>query len=474
MICEMMTMKLQTKLFEHQKRAVEKLSKVKVGALYMPTGTGKTRTALELVARRYNAGKVDHILWLCPYSIRTEIRREIERHLDGGDMSMFTIMGIETLSSSIRANVDCLRLVKSKKVYLVVDESNLVKNPKAKRTQNIQRLADHCKFKLILNGTPVSRNEADMFAQWKILDWRILGYRSFWSFAQNHVVWDENIRGRIKEIINVDYLTRRIVPYTYQVKKEECVDLPGKVYRTKYYELTPEQMDLYSYIADVLLFEVDEFKPYTIYRLFSGLQAVISGFYVNPKKEHLETRPFFKDPLENPRIQTIINYIKRLEKDEKSIIFCKYTQEIHDILHVLTNEFGEGVAVPFFGELNARQRQANLDRFKNEARFLITNKTTAGYGLNLQFCNNVIFYNNDWDYATRVQAEDRVYRIGQTERVWITDICAAGTIDERIMRCLARKENMVDMFKRFLEKYKDKKILEGWINGQNLQEQKCS
>lgn len=467
-----MKMTLSTKPYKHQQRAVEKLSKVKVGALYMPMGTGKTRTALELIARRYNAGKIDHVLWLCPFSTRVEILRDIEKHV-AGDLSMFTIVGIETLSSSIRANVDCLRLVKSKKVYLVVDESNLVKNPKAKRTQNIQRLADHCKFKLILNGTPVSRNEADMFAQWKILDWRILGYRSFWSFAQNHVVWDKNIRGRIKEIINVDYLSRRIAPYTYQVKKEECVDLPGKVYRTKYCQLTDEQMDLYSYIADVLLFEVDEFKPYTIYRLFSGLQAVISGFYVNPKKERLEIKPFFKNSLDNPRIQTLCNYIERLEKEEKAIIFCKYTQEINDIMHVLTHELGEK-AVPFFGELNARDRQNNLDKFKNEVRFLVATKNTAGYGLNLQFCSNVVFYNNDWDYATRVQAEDRVYRIGQTKRVWITDICAAGTLDERILSCLTRKENMVAAFKKFIEKYKDKNLLEEWIDGKSIHEQKCS
>ncbi|WP_255304279.1 SNF2-related protein, partial [Streptococcus sobrinus] len=135
---------------------------------------------------------------------------------------MFSIVGIETLSSSIRANVECLKLVQENNVYLIVDESNLVKNHKAKRTQNIMRLSENCSYKLILNGTPISRNEADLFSQWQILDWRILGYRSYWSFSLNHIEWDERVRGKIKRTLNVDYLVRKITPYTYQVKKEEC------------------------------------------------------------------------------------------------------------------------------------------------------------------------------------------------------------------------------------------------------------
>lgn len=458
-----------TELYEHQRRAVEKLSKIKVGALYMEMGTGKTRTALELIARRYNAGKVNHILWLCPCSVRTTIRREIEKHVVG-DTSMFTICGIETLSSSIKTNVQLLELVQNKNVFLVVDESNLVKNHRAKRTRNIMRLAEHCKYKLILNGTPVSRNEADLFAQWQILDWRILGYRSFWSFAQNHVVWDDNVRGKIRDIKNVDYLTRRIAPYTYQVKKEECLDLPKKIYRTYYFDMTNEQASLYAYVADKLLFEIDEFKPYTIYRLFSGLQAVTSGFAVDVSGPHLKIKPFFDSPKENPRVDMLLTVLAKL--DGKVMIFCKYTKEIEDITELLNREYGEGAAVPFYGELNTKQRQKSLDVFANGAQFLIANKTTAGYGLNLQFCRNVVFYNNDWDFATRSQAEDRVHRIGQTDDVYIIDICAANTLDERILKCLWRKENMVDSFKNFIMRYKDKKVLEEWLNGQSVHEQK--
>ncbi len=91
----------------------------------------------------------------------------------------------------------------------------------------------------------------------------------------------------------------------------------------------------------------------------------------------------------------------------------------------------------------------------------------ADYGLNLQFCSYVIYYSNDWDYGTRIQSEDRVHRMGQTENVHYIDICAADTLDERILKCLERKENLVDTFKYELENQKDVNILEKYIYYKN-------
>ena len=78
----------------------------------------------------------------------------------------------------------------------------------------------------------------------------------------------------------------------------------------------------------------------------------------------------------------------------------------------------------------------SVHQFKTVSKFLIANKSCAGYGLNLQFCSYIIYYSNDWDYATRAQSEDRVHRIGQNKNVHIIDICAAYTLDEKIIKCL--------------------------------------
>ena len=448
-------MEFKTDLYNHQIAAVEKLRQIKVGALYMEQGTGKTRTGLELVNIRLKAGKINKVLWLCPCSVKENLRRDLLKHVD--DISMIEICGIETLSSSIRENSRLLNMVRSLDVYLIVDESNLVKNPQALRTKNIIRLSENCKYKLILNGTPISRCEADLYSQWHILDYRILGYKSFWSFAANHLEYDDN--GQIRRALNTDYLVRKISPYTYQVKKSECLDLPPKTYQLEYFYITNEQDDHYSEVADQLMFEVDEMKPETIYRLFTGLQDITSGFKVNIGK-HLTTTPFFSNPIDNPRMQKLLQVVDGITK--KSIIFCKYTQEINDVVNVLNDKYGTGTAVPFNGDLNMKKRLINLDSFTGSSQFLVANKTCAGYGLNLQFCSYVIYYNNDWDYATRAQSEDRVHRIGQDNNVTIIDICASGTLDERIVDCLLRKERLVDSFKHEIDKNKDNK--ESWVD----------
>lgn len=455
-------MNLITKLYWYQDNAANKLIKLKVGALFTEMGTGKTRIALELASRRLEARRIDRVLWLCPCSVKTNLANDIVKHT--GEMPPeIEICGIETLSSSVSENVRLLQLVNDFSVFLIVDESSLVKNPNALRTTHITRLAEKCEYRLIANGTPISKNIADLFAQFYILDWRILGYRSFWSFSANHIKYDDRIPGKITRTLNVDYIIDRINPYTYQIKKSECMELPPKRYETASYHLDPEQMDHYEEIAAQFLMQVDELRPETIYRTFSALQAVISGMYVSEVRGHIHTRPIFKRDLDNPRIQCLLDIIPELSG--KIIIFCKYTHEIQSIYELLNNIYGEESAVKFFGKLSQKKRQESIEKFKNKSRFFIANKACAGYGLNLQFCHQIIFYNNDWDYATRVQAEDRVHRIGQTENIDITDICAYNTLDMQIVNCLSRKEDLVGKFKSLLGSVQDKKNLKDWIYG---------
>ncbi len=439
-------MKLKTRLLDYQERAVGKLCGVKVGALYMEQGTGKTRTALELIHRRYLADKIDHILWLCPCNALPDIRDNISYHAEI-EPGLLTMCGIETLSSSARANSGLLTLTAEKRCYLIVDESLLVKNPYALRSQAIIRLSQQCIYKLILNGTPISRTEADLFAQWYILDWRILGYRSYWSFAANHLEYDEHTN-RIVRTLNTEYLMSKIEPYTFQLSKSECLSLPTKTYKTHYFRITDEQEAHYDEIADQMLFQLDELKPETLYRLFSALQAITSGKRIIVSGNRFRTSPFFACSQDNPRTQALLEILPT----EKAIIFCKYTNEIHELCTILNERLGEGCALPFDGSLSKRARQDNLKQFQGGATYLIANRGCAGYGLNLQFCRHIVYYSNDWDLATRIQSEDRVHRIGQSQKVIVQDLCAANTIDERISSCLTRKENLLHLMKSLLRR----------------------
>lgn len=442
-----------TDLLPYQQDAVNKLKQLKVGALFMEQGTGKTRTALSLIGPRLAAGKVDCVLWLCPCSVKRNLREDLIFHC-GGMPEEIVIRGIESLSSSDRLYMQLMKLVETHKVFLIVDESSLTKNKMAIRTSRIVELSKHCKYKLILNGTPISKNEADLFAQWYILDWRILGYQSYYSFAANHLEY-KTIRlpdgreivdkSRVVRVLNIDYLTEKIAPYTYQIKKDECLKLPRKIYREELFYMTDDQHMEYAEVEERYLEAVDEIRSDTIYKLFSACQHVTSGMHVlSGPDDIMSTSPMFTDPLKNPRIQALLNVIKDI-KDEKAIIFCKYQHEVNDILSILPN------AIEFTGHVSQKRRQENRELFRSSGQFLVANKSCGAFGLNLQFCHNVIFYNNDFDLATRLQAEDRVHRLGQKSVVKIWDIECRRSIDTFITDCLSRKENVAEAFKRLVK-----------------------
>lgn len=455
---------LKTKLKDYQVRAVRKLIKIKIGALYCEMGTGKTRIALELISERLNQSKVDAVLWFCPCSVKQNLIQDIIKHV-GELPKCFIIAGIESLSSSDKLYLKLLNYVANSKVYLIVDESNLVKNGLAMRTKRITELSQYCTYKLILNGTPVSKNEKDLFSQWYILDWRILGYKSFWSFSNNHLEYDDY--GKIRRVLHVDYLTKKISPYTFQINKDECLQLPRKHYSKYGFRLTVTQLLHYNSVKELFLSEVDEFAPTTLYRLFTALQHVTIGNRVTSEvDEKIKTEDFFKSIYENPRIIKLIEILDDIEG--KTIIWCKYTKEILEIEQMLIDKYGSDSVVKFYGKLNRVKRFENIESFKDSARFFVANKTCAGYGLNLQFCNNSIYYNNDWDWATRAQSEDRIHRIGQEKDVNLIDLFAYDTLDSRILRCLEKKERLVDGFKTEIWKNNKNDVLSKWIDGKEI------
>lgn len=453
-------MTLMTNLYPYQREAVEKLLHKKIGALYMEMGTGKTRTALELIKRRYDANKINAVLWLCPCSVKQNLKFDIMYHCTEKP-DWLIIAGIESISSADSLYLKLLTFVQTYNVYLIVDESNLVKNPHAKRTERITELSRHCTYKMILNGTPVSKNEADLFAQWYILDWRVLGYKSYYSFAANHLEYrtvktvngKEVTTNQISHVLDVDYLTDKIEPFSYQVKKSDCVILPAKNYKTLYFYMEDFQEYTYEDVKEEFLLNVDEFRSETIYKYFTALQHVTSGRYVTSSaKKRMTTEPMFDNWRDNPRLRCLEKAIGENIGNEQCIIFAKYKHEISEIekmLAELSCTYAE-----FTGNLNQKNRQKSLEAFRNGTQFLIANKMCGAYGLNLQFCRNIIFYDNDFDFATRAQAEDRVHRLGQDKDVYIYDIVANDTIDEFITKNLNKKEDMVEAFKQSLKLYK--------------------
>ena len=163
----------------YQMRAVDKLRKLRVGAVYSEFRAA-TRASLGACAAAH--GRVGRRrIWLCAYRRRAKVRGELER-LAGQWTEAIWVRGIESFSHSALALKELAERAREEPVMLIVDDSTLVKNPSALRTLRTIALSELCPYRLILSEVPFTRDIADLYAQWRVLDWRILGYRTYWSF----------------------------------------------------------------------------------------------------------------------------------------------------------------------------------------------------------------------------------------------------------------------------------------------------
>lgn len=464
-------MNTTTALMQHQYDAVGKVSPSRIGALFMEMGTGKSRTSIELVAKRQD--RIDHAVWFCPVSLKETIRQEILKHTDAvaSDICVFDdktnernlpdclwyVIGIESMSLSNRIITTANKLI-TVKTMIILDESSYIKGHRSKRTYHITEISKRARYRLILTGTPISQGVVDLFSQMRFLSPKILGYESFYSFAANHLEYSEKYKGMIVRSHNTEYIAAKIQPYVYQVTKAECLELPDKLYETRYFSMTEEQWHHYDLAKEEILslIDDDENVSLAIFRLFSALQSITCGFW-NRRIKKGGVLEYQHLKFEHNRIDTLINVVRDIPENEKVIIWGKYQVDVEHIKKALEDDFGEGCVATFYGVLSERERTIQVEDFRNSARFFLATQSCGGHGLTLNEAHHVIFYNNAFKYSERLQAEDRCHRIGQEHKVTYIDIHCCSSIDDRIANALAKKGNAVEEFKREVDKVKGKK-----------------
>jgi len=460
-------MKTRTDLMPQQQAAVAKMLPTCIGALFMEMGTGKSRTAIELALQR--RARIDQVVWFCPVSLKQTVRYEILKHTDcaAHDVNVFNdktsesnlpdcfwhVVGIESMSSSTRVVCTVNKLI-TVRTMVIVDESSYIKGHNASRTQRITHIAARARYRLILTGTPISQGVIDLFAQMRFLSPKILGYRSFYSFAANHLEYHEKFKGMIVRAHNTEFLAAKIQPYVYQVTKDECLDLPKKLHECRYFTMTWQQREWYEQAKDELLLECleEDWNSIAIFRLFGALQQIVCGFW---NKTTGENTGFHELP--HSRTDTLRDTVTSIPPEEKVIIWAKYRHDIDAIVESLADVFGADAITVYHGGLNEKKRAAQVERFRRTARFFVATPSCGGHGLTLNEAHYVIFYNNGFKYAERLHAEDRCHRIGQEHKVVYIDLVCEDSIDERIMGALASKGDVVEEFKTEVDKIKGQK-----------------
>lgn len=461
-------MNTTTMLLEHQAAAVNKLLPFRVGALFMEMGTGKTRVAIEFAVRRQ--ARISRVIWFCPVSLKETVAYEIRKHTDcaPGAIHVFDdktgtaalpsafwyVVGIESMSSSDRVVLAAAALI-DERSFVIVDESSYIKGHRAQRTLRITALAARARYRMILTGTPLSQGIVDLYAQMRFLSPRILGYRSFYSFARNHLEYSEKYPGMIVAAHNTGWLAAKIQPYVYQVTKDECLTLPRKLYDERCHILTDEQQAAYmqakeNFLTDLGEYDSDYAEQYALFKLFTALQQVVSGFW-SLRQADGTLKP---KALASTRLDKLLDVVASIPAGEKVVIWSKYLFNLRQITQALEEEYGAGCVAQFHGSLSEGERNKELARFRQCARFFVATQATGGHGLTLNEARYHVFFNNGFKYSERLQAEDRSHRIGQTQPVTYIDIVSDSGIDQRIMQALAKKGHVVEMFRREVESIK--------------------
>lgn len=461
-----------TDLMHHQEEAAIKLLPIKVGALFMDMGTGKSRTVIELAKARFNRGKINKIIWLSPVSLKQTVRQEIEKHT-GTDAhtyvfdsktnqttvkqdSIWYCVGIESLSSSDRIVFTVNDLI-DQKTMVIVDESSYIKGHKSKRTDRITKLSEKARYRTILTGTPFSQGPEDLYAQMRFLSSKILGYRSFYSFANNHLEYSDKYPGMIVRTHNSEWLASKIKPYVYQVTKAECLNLPNKVHVHRHYDMSDEQQEAAQTIKEDIFLEMSDYESQygrsssiLIFKLFNALQQVSCGYYNDTDTGKLHEYQHGRLNL----LQTVINEIA---PEEPIIIWAKYHYDIKHIVKTLTESHEEEQITQFHGKLNEQQRAEQVEKFRQGAKFFIATQSAGGHGLTLNESCYTLFYNSNFKYAEHIQAQDRNHRIGQYRKVTYINLWSDAGIEDRIYHALESKGNALKVFREEVEKIKEQK-----------------
>ncbi len=329
----------------------------------MEPGTGKTRAAMELVS----CTDAPFCLWLTPFQTKANLAAEIRKH--GGLPMPYEIVGIETLSSSDREYLRLAQVLEAMpNAFVAVDESIKIKNWDAIRTKRITRLGQLAGYRLILNGTPVTRDLLDLWAQINFLSPAILnmGLAQFKSTYCETVKRTHYANNRIRKVDewivayhNLEHLYSRINRYVYgcdlkvelQKHHHDIICMPSAEDEQRYQE-TKESF--------LRLEKIERENGRIFMAMVQKLQAGYSA------------------------IDSKVKAVRRIVEQHNGscLIFCKYVAT------------------------------AETMRDKFPACEVMTIGTGA-YGLNLQHHHVTVFMDQTWDYAQQLQAERRTMRTGQ-------------------------------------------------------------
>src|SRR3990167_143394 len=474
-------------LLEYQKKVVARALVQKKLGLFLDMGTGKTATTIGILGNLYKQQKIKNAMIICPNSLIGTWISEFEKFanypyqiykLNGGgkqerERNFANFKTANDLKLNILLlNYECLlsltdarsegrvgdkfansELAKIKFDVVVADETLKIKNYKAKQTKLALMLAEKAEYSFALNGTPISKDCTDIYSQAKFINSKIF---SFSKFLHDYVNYKINRWGgyEIKGVKDEAEFKKWLAGFSVRILKQDCIDLPEKVYQRRDIQLSPAQKKLISEIHASTSIMLDSIKGLStgagqerkvlIENILTELlreQQVVNGFISAKDKTGAQD---IVTTAENPKINELVEIVES-SGDQKIVVFTRF---VPDIDHIAEALYSIGVdCTTFSGRLSNEEKEESLKKFKTnpKCKVFIAQMQSGGFGLNLQEASICVFFSNWWTFGVRDQCESRLHRLGQKNNVLYIDLVAKDTIDETLVRVLKERKNLAEV-----------------------------
>lgn len=418
------------------------------GILADDMGLGKTIQALTFV-QHYKNKHDDKCLALvvCPttliYNWENEIRKftpTMRHHIHHGPTRLKSPEELQqsdiiiTTYGTLRSDVQLL--MKMEFDYVILDESQAIKNPQSKVTKAAQLL--HTKNRLALSGTPMQNNTFDIYAQMNFLNPGMLGSVDF--FRNEFATPIDKFQDEERK----DHLRKLIYPFILRRTKEQVAkELPEKIETVIFCEMDAEQRHIYdayrnTYRSKILGVIEDQGMERSQLTILQGLmklrQICDSPAILNESEQY---------PNHSVKLHELTREMSENISNHKVLIFSQFLGML-----ALIKDRLQHLKIPFEyfdGSTSTHERERAIQNFQNneECRVFLISLKAGGVGLNLTAADYVYIVDPWWNPAVEQQAIDRTHRIGQTKNIFAYRMICKDTVEEKILQLQERKKSLV-------------------------------
>ncbi|MEM0995208.1 MAG: DEAD/DEAH box helicase, partial [Bacteroidota bacterium] len=413
-------------------------------------GLGKTLQVITTLLKLKEDGELgkSKALAIVPTTLLTNWQKEIQKfapslktHLyHGASRKLEPLAEADVLITTYGvARTETSKLQKQKWLAVVIDEAQNIKNPKTAQTKAVKKIK--APVKIAMSGTPVENRLSEY---WSIFDFTNKGYLGTLTKFKNRFAKPIEIDRDQTQLDQFRKVTEPFILRRLKSDKSIIKDLPDKIEKDQYCELTKEQAALYQNVVDTTMKTIEESEGITRRGLVLKLITALKQICNHPKQ-------FLKKGEDDPELSGKMGILLQLvqqimDNGEKLLIFTQYQQMGNILVKTLEERFG--YEVPFLhGGVSRKGRDEMVEDFQNNraTRCMILSLKAGGTGLNLTEASNVIHYDLWWNPAVEAQATDRAYRIGQTRNVLVHRFITQATFEEKINKLLQKKKELANL-----------------------------